>query len=55
MAFDLVHYFSEQSMLQKPELLSTYPLNLRQEYIFDLNALILGKLIKLWRKDNNRL
>lgn len=55
MAFDLVHYFSEQSMLQKPELLSTYPLNLRQEYIFDLNALILGKLIQLWRKDNNRL
>lgn len=55
MAFDLVHYFSEQSMLQKPELLSTYPLNLRQEYIFDLNALILGNLIQLWRKDNNRL
>lgn len=55
MAFDLVHYFSEQSMLQKPELLSTYPLNLRQEYLFDLNALILGNLIQLWRKDNNRL
>ena len=55
MAFDLVHYFTEQSMLQKPELLSTYPLNLRQEYIFDLNALVLGELIQLWRKDSNRL
>lgn len=47
MAFDLVHYFAEQTEIQKPQLFSQYSREKRSHYIFELNALVLGKLIQL--------
>ena len=55
MAFDLVHYFAEQSLLQSPNLLNGSTVQTRQQQIFELNALVLGKLIQLWRKDSDKL
>ncbi|WP_343682967.1 hypothetical protein [Acinetobacter baylyi] len=55
MAFDLVHYFSEQSLLQSPNLLNGSTVQTRQQQVFELNALVLGKLIQLWRKDSDKL
>lgn len=55
MAFDLVHYFAEQTEIQKPQLFSQYSREKRSHYIFELNALVLGKLIQLWREDENKL
>lgn len=55
MAFDLVHYFAEQIKIQKPQLLSHYPAEERFIYLSEINTLSLGKLISLWRKDENKL
>lgn len=55
MAFDLVHYFAEQTAIQKPQLLSQYSREKRNYNIFELNALVLGKIIQLWRGNENRL
>ena len=55
MAFDLVHYFAEQTLIQKPQLLSHYPREQRSIAILELNALALGKTIQLWRTDEKKL
>ncbi|WP_445116678.1 hypothetical protein [Acinetobacter sp. WZC-1] len=55
MAFDLVQYFTEQIKLQKPQLLSQYSAEDRQHYFSEINALSLGRLITLWRKDDTRI
>lgn len=55
MAFDLVQYFSDQVKIQKPQLLQQYDADSRNAYIQELNALTLGKLIRLWREDDNKL
>lgn len=55
MAFDLVHYFAEQIKIQKPQLLSQYPAEERCTYLNEINTLTLGKLISLWRKDENKI
>ncbi|MGY0202282.1 hypothetical protein ACW7EJ_01035, partial [Acinetobacter soli] len=44
-----VHYFAEQSLLQSPNLLNGSTVQTRQQQVFELNALVLGKLIQLWR------
>ena len=53
MAFDLVQYFAEQIKIQKPALLSEYPVAERNAYIEEINILCLGKLISLWKTDQN--
>ena len=55
MAFDLVHYFAEQIKIQKPQLLRQYPSKKRCELLKDINTLSLGKLISLWRKDEDKI
>ncbi|MBJ9986350.1 hypothetical protein IAE19_12995 [Acinetobacter sp. S40] len=55
MAFDLVHYFAEQTAIQKPQLFSSHPREKRNHYIFELNVLALGKIIQLWREDESKL
>lgn len=55
MAFDLVHYFAEQIKIQKPQLLRQYPSKKRCELLNDINTLSLGKLISLWRKDEDKI
>ncbi len=55
MAFDLVQYFAEQVKIQKPQLLSTFAPEQRKANIEEINALTLGKLITLWRKDEDVL
>ncbi len=55
MAFDLVQYFAEQIAIQKPQLFSSYPAEQQQHYLTEINALTLGKLISLWRHDENAL
>lgn len=55
MAFDLVHYFEDQILIQKPELLNQYPANKKDQFIQELNILSLGKLITLWRENENNL
>jgi len=55
MAFDLVQYFAEQIKIQKPQLLSQLEPAQRIAHIEELNALTLGKLITLWRKDDDAL
>ena len=55
MAFDLVQYFAEQVRIQKPELLSKLTLDQRKTNIQEINALTFGKLITLWRKDEDAL
>ncbi|OTG80057.1 hypothetical protein [Acinetobacter sp. ANC 4648] len=52
MAFDLVQYFAEQIKSQKPQLLSHYETQEKNEYINEINTLTLGKLISLWRNDD---
>ena len=51
MAFDLVNYFAEQIKIQKPGLLSQYPIIERCAFLSEINALCLGKLISLWKTD----
>ena len=55
MAFDLVQYFAEQIKIQKPQLLRQYPSKKRCELLKDINTLSLGKLISLWRKDEDKI
>lgn len=51
MAFDLVHYFQDQLLIQKPTLLDHYPPEKKQQYLQEINLLVLGKLITLWREN----
>ena len=53
MAFDLVHYFAEQIKLQKPAFLNQYSTAERNAYIDEINILCLGKLVSLWKTDEN--
>ena len=53
MAFDLVNYFSEQIKIQKPALLSDYPIAERNLYLKEMNILSLGKIVSLWKTDQN--
>lgn len=55
MAFDLVQYFAEQIKIQKPQLLSQLDAEQRKIHIEEINALTLGKLISLWRQNDNAL
>ncbi len=56
MAFDLVQYFAEQiKKIQKPQLLNQYPANEKNKLIDEVNILTLGKLISLWRQDDNKI
>ena len=55
MAFELVHYFAEQIYTQKPQLLEQYSKEERKEYLLEINALVLGKLITLWRADDKKV
>ena len=55
MAFDLVQYFAAQIKVQKPSLLKQYNTVDRDQYIQEINALSLGKLVSLWREDNQKL
>ena len=55
MAFDLVQYFAEQINDQKPQLLNEYSKQDKQEHLFEINALVLGKLITLWRIDDKKV
>lgn len=50
MAFDLVQYFAEQIKIQKPQLLNQYPPEERKNYLLEINALTLGKLVNLWEQ-----
>lgn len=55
MAFDLVQYFAEQINNQKSQLLGQYSREERKEYLSEINALVLGKLITLWRSDDKKV
>ncbi|MFT4021077.1 MAG: hypothetical protein QM666_06140 [Acinetobacter sp.] len=55
MAFDIYHYFAEQTEIQKPQLLKEYPNEQRQALIYENNALVLGKLISEWRSHSTIL
>ena len=55
MAFDLVQYFAEQIKSQKPQLLSQYSAEKRCHYLNEINTLSLGRLISLWRKDEDKI
>ena len=55
MAFDLVQYFAEQIYTQKPQLLSQYSAEERCHYLNEINTLSLGRLISLWRKDEDKI
>ena len=55
MAFDLVQYFAEQIKIQKPQLLAQLDPEQRKIYIEEINALTLGKLISLWRQNDEAL
>jgi hypothetical protein len=55
MAFDLVQYFAEQIKIQKPLLLNDYPIEQRNLYLNEINALTLGRLISLWRIDESKI
>ncbi|MEG0482836.1 MAG: hypothetical protein RR575_08170 [Acinetobacter sp.] len=55
MAFDLVQYFAEQIKIQKPQLLSQLEPEQRKIHIEEINALTLGKLISLWRQNDDAL
>lgn len=53
MAFDLVQYFAEQIKIQKPQLLNQYPSEERKNYLLEMNALTLGKLVHLWKQNED--
>ncbi|MHA3117400.1 hypothetical protein E0H86_15605 [Acinetobacter sp. ANC 4635] len=55
MAFDLFHYFAEQTRIQKPRLLSQFSPEERQALLLELNALALGKLITEWQQNASRV
>ncbi|MFC6052382.1 hypothetical protein A6M14_12925 [Acinetobacter sp. Ac_877] len=53
MAFDLVQYFNNQIKIQKTPFLNKYDCDLRDQYIQEVNTLVLGKLVTLWQ-DNGQ-
>lgn len=53
MAFDLVQYFAEQIKIQKPQLLNQYSPDERRTYLLEINALTLGKIVSLWKQNEN--
>ncbi|ENU81472.1 hypothetical protein F975_00591 [Acinetobacter sp. ANC 3789] len=55
MAFDLFHYFAEQTRIQKPQLLNQFSPAERQALLLELNALALGKLITEWQQNASRV
>ncbi len=55
MAFDLVQYFAEQIKLQKPQLFNQYPAQEKNQFISEINALTLGKLITLIQENENSI
>ena len=55
MAFDLVQYFAEQIKIQKPQLLSELDAKQRDQNINEINSLTLGKLISLWKNNEDSL
>ncbi|ESK56689.1 hypothetical protein [Acinetobacter tjernbergiae] len=55
MAFDLVQYFSEQIKIQKPQLFNQYSSKEKLLFIDEVNTLVLGQLISLWKQDKNKL
>ena len=55
MAFDLVQYFAEQINTQKPQLLEHYSREDRKTHLLEINALVLGKLISLWRTNDKKV
>jgi hypothetical protein len=55
MAFDLVQYFAEQINNQKPQLLEQHSREDRKEHLSEINALVLGKLITLWRSNDKKV
>lgn len=55
MAFDLFHYFAEQTRIQKPQLLPQSASAERQALLLELNALALGKLITEWQQNASRV
>ena len=55
MAFDLVQYFSEQIKIQKPQLFNQYSAKEKLLFIDEVNSLVLGQLISLWKQDKNKL
>ncbi|TCH63540.1 hypothetical protein [Acinetobacter sp. ANC 4862] len=55
MAFDLVQYFAEQINNQKPQLLEQHSREDRKEHLLEINALVLGKLITLWRSNDKKV
>ncbi|MFH7766744.1 hypothetical protein [Acinetobacter sp. BSP-28] len=55
MAFDLVQYFAEQINNQKPQLLEHYSREDRKTHLLENNALVLGKLISLWRTNDKKV
>lgn len=55
MAFDLVHYFAEQIKTQKPQLLSNYNGEQRENLLFEINVLTLARVIHLWRDEHNEI
>ncbi|MDN5513114.1 hypothetical protein [Acinetobacter sp.] len=55
MAFDLVQYFAEQINTQKHQLLEHYSREDRKTQLLEINALVLGKLISLWRTDDKKV
>ena len=54
MAFDLVQYFNDQIKIQKPTLLKKYDIEIRNQHLKEINSLVLGKLVSLWRQDENK-
>lgn len=55
MAFDLVQYFAEQIKLQKPQLFNQYPAQEKNQFISEINALTLGKLITLIQENESSI
>ena len=55
MAFDLVHYFAEQIEIQKPQILQQHATEKRQAHLFEINVLVLGKIISLWRTEPDQI
>lgn len=54
MAFDLVQYFNDQIKIQNPYILKNYDQNLRDKYIQEINALVLGKIVTLWQHNKDK-
>ena len=55
MAFDLVQYFSDQIKIQQPQLFNQYAQQEQQSHIHEINVLVLGQLISLWKQNSQKL